>query len=310
MRILIIGNGFVGGSLAKYLELNDIKADVALVRPSKLPSKKNPPTIPLSSVKTLRHYFSKYDVIIDTVGTSALKSYKNPLNALSINGLLTAKLVSAAAAAKVKRFIYLSSVHVYAEPLEGKINELSPTKNLHPYALSHLVGESAVLSPYFKGDMEGIVLRLSNLFGVPAFVGSNCWGLLVNDICRQCVTNASITLNSAGLQKRDFLSISEGCRAIKELIYRDIKLKNKDGVIFNVGLGRSKTVLQMAELVRDECRKILNFSPEILIEDAGKKEISKELFVETDKLKTFGISLVDDSVSEIDKLLIFCKANF
>jgi hypothetical protein len=66
----------------------------------------------------------------------------------------------------------------------------------------------------------------------------------------------------------------------------------------------------MAELVRDECRKILNFSPEILIEDAGKKEISKELFVETDKLKTFGISLVDDSVSEIDKLLIFCKANF
>jgi len=296
--------------LAKYLELSGINADVAVVRASKSSRKENLPIIPVESVEKLTHYLAKYDVIIDTIGTNAFQSYKDPLNALLINGLLTANMVVAAAAAKVKRFIYLSSVHVYAEPLEGKINELSPVTNLHPYALSHLVGENVVLSPYYNRGMESVVLRLSNLFGVPAFIESNCWGLLVNDICKQCVTNGSISLNSSGLQKRDFLSISEGCRAIKEFIYRDIKLKNKQGIIFNISLGQSKTVLQMAELVRNQCKKILNFKPEILIENSVTEEISRELILEADKLKKFGINLIDDSVREIDNLLIFCKKNF
>ncbi len=310
MKILIIGNGFIGASLAKYLKLSDVKVDVALIRQSKLSIKENLPIVPLRSKQLLKNFFSSYDVIVDTVGTSALQSYKDPLNALSVNGLLTAKLVSSAAAAKVKRFIYLSSVHVYGDSLEGKINELSPTKNLHPYALSHLVGENVVLSPYYKKDMEGIVLRLSNLFGIPAYIESNCWSLLTNDISKQCVLNGSIKLNSSGLQKRDFLSISEGCRAIKEMINCDIKFKNKEGAIFNISLGKSKTVMQMAELVRDRCKKVLNFEPEIQVGASATKEIDQDLIIQTDKLEAIGIKLIDDSSYIIDNLLIYCKENF
>ena len=78
----------------------------------------------------------------------------DPVAALEFNGVATTRLVSAALSSGVKKFIYLSTAHIYSSPLVGKISEETYPKNFHPYATSHLAGEMAVLKAYKKKKLK------------------------------------------------------------------------------------------------------------------------------------------------------------
>jgi UDP-glucose 4-epimerase len=60
-----------------------------------------------------------------------------------------------------------------------------------------------------RGDIEGIVIRVSNSFGAPAHQHANCWMLLVNDLCRQAVSTGQMTLRSSGIRRRDFVTLTD-----------------------------------------------------------------------------------------------------
>lgn len=47
---------------------------------------------------------------------NAVDCADNPIEALEFNGVSTARLAQSAAHAGVKKFLYLSTVHVYANP--------------------------------------------------------------------------------------------------------------------------------------------------------------------------------------------------
>src|SRR3546814_20189177 len=96
----------------------------------------------------------------------------NPVEALEFNGVATARLVQAAARVGIRRFIYLSTAHVYCAPLTGTITEDTCPRNLHPYATSHLAGENAVLRAVKAGEISGMVLRFLNVLGVQIGRGS------------------------------------------------------------------------------------------------------------------------------------------
>ena len=109
----------------------------------------------------------------------------DPVAAFQVNGVGSARLRLAANRAGVRRIIYFSTAHVYRSPLVGTITEDCRTLNLHPYAKSHLAGESALYSyPDLTGP-ETLVLRMSNAFGAPLHPSANCWGLLANDLCNK-----------------------------------------------------------------------------------------------------------------------------
>ena len=132
-------------------------------------------------------------VIIHTSGMNAPNSKNNPIKAFEVNGLLTGKLIEAAKTKKVKRFIYLSTAHVYSSPLLGNVTEDICPRNLHPYATSHLAGENILIS---DDGIQGVVLRLSNSFGAQVHKDVNCWMLLINDLCRQAVEDKKIVDSS------------------------------------------------------------------------------------------------------------------
>ncbi len=69
-------------------------------------------------------------------------------------------MVEAAVAKIVKRLIYLSTIHVYKNPMEGKIDETTPTTNLHPYAISKLAGEKVVQYASKKGEINSLNMYL------------------------------------------------------------------------------------------------------------------------------------------------------
>lgn len=249
------------------------------------------------------------DIIIQAAGMNAQDSVADPVAALKFNGLATARLVAAASQSGVKRIIYLSTAHVYINPLVGTITEETCPLNLHPYATSHLAGERAILAATLRGEIEGIVLRLSNAFGTPMHKDTNCWMLLVNNLCRQAVQNKELILKSNGLQQRDFIPIRDVVDIINLIIE---KYKNSDsGEIYNLGRGESTSVLGIAKLVAERYKKQSGILPKIKINKAGFNLDMGKLDYRVDKILSAGYIKSRSKIeSNIDEILDFCRIQF
>lgn len=309
MRILITGGyGFIGGRLGQYLH----QAGHQIILGSRNTSCP-PDWLPQAEVAqtnwndsdALGENCTGIDVVIQAAGMNAQDCTEDPVTALEFNGLATARLLGAAIRTGVKRFIYLSTAHVYASPLIGTITEDTCPRNLHPYATSHLAGENAVLGARQRGQIEGIVLRLSNVFGVPVHQDVNCWTLLVNDLCRQAVQSGKMVLHSSGLQQRDFITMVDVCHVVESLSNHDFDTQRHG--IFNVGSGVSQSVLKIAQLIQQRCKRIFGFVPELHRPRPGADEKHGILEYRSDGLASMGVNVNLDYDMEIDKLLTFCQ---
>jgi UDP-glucose 4-epimerase len=313
MRILITGGfGFLGGRLADHLA----HAKHQIVLGSRNPCSTHD-WVPQADVvqiewkndSTLERCCHGVDVVIHAAGMNAQECSADPVSALAFNGVATARLVSSASRAGVKKFIYLSTAHIYSSPLVGTITEETFPRNLHPYATSHLAGEHAVLGASKRGEIHGIVLRLSNAFGSPMHKDVNCWLLLVNDLCKQAVLMRKLELHTNGLQQRDFVSMTEVCGVVESLVNGDGESTKLS--IFNVGAGKSQSVLEMANLIQQRCIQVLGFEPELNRKQGGLDEKHRTLTYRTDSLNSLGISYKSlDNIAEIDRLLQFCRLVF
>jgi len=312
MRVLITGGfGFLGGRLGQHL----VQTGHQIVLGSRYASS-TPHWLPQAEVMhtdwknglALEQICAEVDAVIQAAGMNANDCIADPVAALELNGIATARLVSAASKAGVKRFIYLSTAHVYASPLIGTISEGTCPRNLHPYATSHLAGENAVLGANQRGQIEGVVLRLSNAFGMPAHKDANCWMLLVNDLCRQAVQLKELSLRSSGLQRRDFITITEVARAV--LHFLDIpRIKCGDG-LFNLGGVRAIRVIDLANRIATRCGEVLGYIPPILLPQASSGENDLPLTYRIDKLLATGFIPRDNFDDEIDATLHLCMAAF
>ena len=261
-----------------------------------------------SDSKALEQICTGVDVIIHAAGMNAQDCALNPVEALEFNGLATSRLIEAACKVGVQRFFYLSTAHVYASPLVGIITEETCPRNLHPYATSHMAGENVVLNAFQRGGTTGIVLRLSNAFGAPMHKDVNCWMLVMNDLCRQAVQTGKIVLLTNGQQYRNFITISEVCRIIEELLSYEFDAGSQN--IINVGSTISKTVLEMAQLIQQRCACILNVMPSIEIPDKGGDEQYQMLEYRADRLAEMSINIESNFKDEIENILRFCITAF
>ena len=313
MRILITGGfGFVGGRLAVHLAQAGhqivLGSRKAYCQPDWLPQAEVE-QIKWEDAAALGRSCNGVDVVIQAAGMNAQDCLADPATALTVNGVSTARLVTAASRSNVQRFIYISTAHVYGNPLAGTITEETCPRNFHPYATSHLAGDHAVLSAHQRGTIRGNVLRLSNAFGAPAHKDVNCWMLLVNDLCRQAVLARKLVLQTSGLQQRDFVGLSEVCRAVAHLTVGHDEYMQ--GGIFNVGTGVSRSVFAMAQLIQERCIRVLGFEPALLRAETGLDEQHPMLSYQTGHLAALGIAPEGlDSTVEIDNLLRFCKSTF
>jgi UDP-glucose 4-epimerase len=313
MRILISGGlGFIGGRVA--VSLAQAGHQIVLGSRNKGGSPVWLSQAELEQIRwddetQLERICNGVDVVIHAAGMNALDCSTDPVAALDFNGLATARLVAAACRAKVQRFIYLSTAHVYASPLEGIITEETCPRNLHPYATSHLAGEYAVLGASQHGQTQGIVLRLSNVFGVPMNKDVNCWMLLVNDLCRQAVQTRKLLLHTSGQQQREFIAMTEVCRVIELLSARNCD--DHETGIYNIGGGQAQSVLSIAQTIQQCCADVLGFEPELQLRQDIVNDAHETLRYKTVRLERLGIQL-DGSVNnvEIKRLLSYCNITF
>lgn len=311
MKLLITGGfGYLGGRLAQFLAT---RVGYEIILGSRQHTEP-PPWLPQAKVvqtwggspTALDQICAGVDAVVHLAGINAEDCTADPVAALQVNAVATARLLQVAIRQGVKRFIYLSTAHVYGSPLTGVITENTCPVALHPYATSHRAGEDVVQAAHQRQEIEGVVIRLSNSFGAPAHQDANCWTLLVNDLCRQAATTGKLVLRSAGLQRRDFVTLTDVSRAITHLI--DLPVQDVGNGIFNVGGAWAPTVMEMTLLVADRCKAILGFRPEIRRPDSLPEETSQPLDYRIDKLLGTGFKLTGDPEDEINATLVMCSS--
>ncbi len=265
-------------------------------------------TIEWENFSSIKEACSGVDIVIHAAGMNAQDCYSDPESALYFNGVITARLIRAAIDERVKKFIYLSTAHIYGAPLCGVISETKCPQNLHPYATSHLAGEQMCLSARQQGKIEGSVLRLSNAFGAPVHKDTNCWTLLINDLCRQAATTGKLKLRSAGLQRRDFVSLTNVVRAVSHVML--LNPSQAGNGIFNVGGMWAPRVIDVAKLIQARSSVIFGYSPEICVAENSSDEITQDLDYCIDKLSGTGFHLLNNVTDEVDSILMYCQNFF
>ena len=311
MNVLITGGfGYLGQRLGRSLHKSGFNVFLASRKYQQKPKwLKNGEAVKLdwNNISSTFNNLPNIKILIHAAGTNASFSFDYPDLARDFNEGGTAKLLKNAITNKVSQFIYLSTAHVYASPLEGLISEDTKPSNEHPYATSNLLGEQCVLKANLSGKISGRILRISNCFGAPDNKSADCWDLLVNDICLQAVKLNSITLKTNGTQSRDFLPISEFCRIVEYLIVNDCQF-SKD-VIFNVG-GQSMTILEMANLVKNIFYMKYNKKIDVVIEDELNRVNMNKFQYKMNWLKESNFQSQYNPRKEIEDLLDFCKTKF
>tara|TARA_B110000027_G_scaffold12092_1_gene11072 strand:+ start:33 stop:968 length:936 start_codon:yes stop_codon:yes gene_type:complete len=311
MRILITGAfGYLGGRISSFFSsIPEYEIILASTRAVKIPySSKNVKVVQINwnDEKSISNACTNIDIIVHTAGMNADDCSINPVDALNVNGIFTAKLVRNAISKKVKKIIYFSTAHVYDSPLKGIISEDTCPQNKHPYSTSHLAGENIVIQAHLSAKIQGIVLRLSNCIGAPINIDSNCWMLLVNDLCMQITHNKEMKINTNGKQLRNFIAIEDICRVVK--LFAELNFRNNENTIFNVG-NKTISILDMAKIIQKRCKVILGFLPEFNINKQDNFEVKNFEFI-TNKLQSIGFKTHTSYEKEIDDLLIFCKNHF
>ena len=311
-RILITGaTGYVGGRVSQVLEKRtDLELVVASRRATPMAWLPDIPvvTVDWESYSDLLKACEGVHTVLHLAAMNVIECAADPIGALEVNGTSSVRLLEAAKENRVSRFVHLSTAHIYGAPLAGRIDENTCPKPRHPYATSHRAGEDVVLTAHDEGKLTGLVVRLSNAFGVPAHPSVSRWTLLVNDLCMTAATERRLVLRSAGLQRRDFVTLHDVGRAISHLL--DIPAEKAGDGIFNLGGACTLQVIELAELVQGRCQAVLGFRPEITRQQTSSADAMLDLDYRIDKLRATGFELNGSATAEIDATLKLCSTAF
>lgn len=314
MRILVTGGrGYLGGRIAKaFLELGH---QVTITTRNLNEGLKNISNLKITSPdwnseRELIEICRNIDFVFHTAGINAADCELDPKFAHEFNGNATGRLVSAAEKTGVGTFVYLSTAHVYAQPLSGYIDENTVTSNPHPYATSHLLGENNVIEGSGTSDsgLRKHVIRLSNVYGAPSSVNASCWNLFINNIAKQATVSKTISIQNNPYQLRDFIAISNFINLIIGITQIDQKEEFPN--LVNFGSGNAMSLIKVAHKVSIQANEILGHTPNVIHDEIESIDKNLELNFSTNYGSILDLYKTASMEDEIKRLLQFTKDNF
>lgn len=279
-RILITGGkGYIGQYLARYFSGEDVFIT------TRRPRGEKERRMVLEEEESIVGVCRGMDIVIHTASIDERHITQDPQKALLVNTYGTRQLYLDAAACGVKKFLYLSTFHVYGRTTDTIITEETLTRPVSDYGLTHLFAEQYLRQLYPDNRMETAVLRLTNGIGRPD-QGVDKWYLVFNDFCRTAAKEKRIVLKSNGLARRDFIAIPDICSAVG--ILTDANLP--DFGIYNVSSQRTASIREIAKLVGSIYKELTGCELELTLPDVTEEEIRrvKDFTVASQKLRTMG----------------------
>ena len=244
-KILITGvTGFIGTHLIPQLIENH---KVVGISKNKIKSSKN---FISSSVDITNKNFKIKNKFTDIIHMAAHSDVNycnlNPTKCYELNVKSTQKMLEIARK-NDSNFIFLSSSHVYGNPIKQPITENSLCNPSTHYASSKRMSE-ILCETYAK--TYGLDIQVARLFSVygPKSPKSN----LIFNIIDQIINNSKIILGNT-YPKRDFIFISDVIIGLTKIL----NSKKKGFQIYNLGSGKSTSVENIVKNCLDISNKKL-----------------------------------------------------
>ena len=255
-KILITGaTGFIGTHLIPQLIKNH---KVVGISKNKIKSSKNFISSNVDITNKNLKIKNKYTDIIHMAAHSDVTYCNlNPTKCYELNVKSTQKMLEIARK-NDSNFIFLSSSHVYGNPIKQPIIEDSLCNPSTHYASSKRMSE-ILCETYAK--TYGLNIQVARLFSVygPKSPKSN----LIFNIINQIINNSKIILGNT-YPKRDFIFISDVIMGLTKIL----NSKKKGFQVYNLGSGKS---ISVENLVKN-CLNISNKKLKIISSKEKRRE--------------------------------------
>ena len=174
---------------------------------------------------------------------SVARSVENPAATHAACATGTLNLLDAARKCGVRRVVYAASSSAYGgtSTPHGQREEQLPAAR-SPYAAAKLAGELYMQAFAATYGIETVRLRFFNIFGPRQRSDSPYSGVIALFIAA-LVRGDVPTIHGDGLQSRDFTYVANAVHALM----RAAEVPDVSGNVYNVGTGRSVTVIQLVK---------------------------------------------------------------
>ena len=173
-------------------------------------------------------------------------SVKNPalVNRVNVEGTLN--VLTAARDSGVKRVVYASSSSVYGKGAMLPKSEHDTPSPISPYAVSKLAGEyyAKVFTELY--GLETVGLRYFNVYGSRQDPNSQ-YAAVIPRFIQWALQGEPLEVHGDGLQSRDFTYIDNVVQANLQAAHSELGV----GGVFNVGEGKSHTLLDLVDLLEE-----------------------------------------------------------
>jgi dTDP-glucose 4,6-dehydratase len=159
------------------------------------------------------------------------RSIEGPLAFVQTNVTGTAVLLEQARAAKVQRFLHVSTDEVYGDlgPKDPAFTERTPIAPRSPYSASK-AGSDLLVHAYFETyKFPAVMTRCSNNYGPYQFPEKLIPLMIVN-----AMSDKDLPVYGDGMNIRDWIHVEDHCAGIDRVLE-----KGRDGEVYNLG-GRSE----------------------------------------------------------------------
>lgn len=188
-------------------------------------------------------------VIHEAAWRSVPKSMEDPCGYTEVNVLGTVNLLEAAATAKVRRVVCVSSSSVYGQAAQLPMREDQPVRPISPYAASKLAGE-LFCGLFSRGfGLETVAVRYFNVFG-PRQSLDNDYAVVVPKFIACLLRQESPPVYGDGTQSRDFTYVEN----VVDATILASQTPGISGDVLNIALGEEHAVLDLLH----ELNAILN----------------------------------------------------
>lgn len=179
-------------------------------------------------------------VVNEAAMAGLMRSWSDLDSYVSCNILALERLVEAARAAAVRRFLHISTSSVYGSDAVG--DEDVPTRPVSPYGVTKLAAEQLLLAHVGVHGFPASILRYFSIYG-PRQRPDMAYHIFTEAL----IDGSPITVYGDGLQSRSNTFVDDAVGAtIAAIEGADV------GAIYNIGGGEEITLLEAIRIIADE----------------------------------------------------------
>jgi len=214
------------------------------------------------------------DIVFHLACLGVRHSIHSPHENHEVNATATLQLLSAAKAAGVNRFVYVSSSEVYGTARWVPMTEEHPTFPMTVYGAAKLAGECYTRAFYETYSYPTVVVRPFNSYG-PRCHHEGDSGEVIPKFLLRSMAGKPMVIFGDGSQTRDFTYVSDTARAIIMAGFTDSAI----GQTINLGSGFEIPINDLAK----EIASIVERGDTGVIHDESRPGDVLRLYAETTK---------------------------